>query len=102
MCPSVAVVLIGGGGASWWPVVLIGGGGVSWWLVVPPGGGGGSWWLVVPPGGGGGSWWRFLVAVAASYCQPIPGRRTGGSRFRAAGLIFEKVCFGIFFTIVSL
>ena len=88
-------------GVSWWRWCLLVAG-VSWWPVVPPGGwcahrwrwcllvAGGAhrwrWCLLVA--GGAHRWrWCLLVAVAASYCQPIPGRRTGGSRFRAAGLI---------------
>nr|DAU90384.1 MAG TPA: hypothetical protein [Caudoviricetes sp.] len=34
---------------------------------------------VLPP-------WCGACVVPASYCQPIPGRRAGGSRFREAGV----------------
>lgn len=47
---------------------------------------------VLPP-------WCGMGVVPASYCQPIPGRRAGGSRFRAVGVSRQGSGFRVFFQI---
>ena len=65
-------ILVAGG-----VVLLLVGWCSSWWGGAPPSG------VVLLLVGWCSSCW---VVEAASYCQPIPGRRAGGSRFRAAGV----------------
>lgn len=47
---------------------------------------------VLPP-------WCGVGVVPASYCQPIPGRRALGSRFRAVGVSRQGSGFRVFFQI---
>ena len=71
----------------------------------PPSGGEGRaesqpWWVIPsrsscrpsPPCRGASAYWR----------TPSERGRAAGCHLRAAGVVFEKVCFGIFFTVVSL